>query len=907
MFHRSTTYRAICFILGLIFNLGITVWAQTPDEYAVDIVWSGNIQFSSGEVHVSNAKLKSLHWIEGKGTVKGQQFKRSNVSKARLRVRLTDYNINPGPNPSSVTIRFDSLAFTVLIRDVQSASPVFLPQFNVAVLPVGDNRNFERVAADVYAKKLLSKFDRIEQEPETNFDNLDEHTRDQYVPTWLGTSRDIRIFQINEKFNQPATTQVIYPKNGARAVDFEEAGSKYLNVRYGISYGRGESTAPNISRRLEDGILPILNSVLVDDDIHYHNVSFVVNELYPLDEMANHGTNYLVASNSLFNANFSEKDQETLKQETTRERNKPDQTILCWQLKAINTGQVPRYAWFRIPMAIGTRNIYDTETGLCSINEKYAFSITKLNGKPVPNEEISVLVHPGDTALFEVYLAHRPIEKERLLSFEARASFEQRFHETKAYWKHKLQNAAKVKLPEKRLQEMIYAGLLHMDLITYGKEADSVLAAAIGVYPPIGTESAPIIQFYLSMGWFDKAKMALQYFLEKQFEDGMIQNFGHYMVETGGALWNMGEYYRYTRDTHWVKANKAKILKSADYLINWRNQNKVDSLKLSGYGMIKGKVADPEDHFHQFMLNGYGYLGLSRVAEMLADIDQNLSQTLTAEAAAWKDDILRSVRSSFAKSPVVPLGDGTWTPTLPPWTEAVGPRALYLVPEKYRSHGTFLVPDAMLGPIHLIFCEVLDAHDPMAKMMLDYHSELFYLNNTVFSQPYYSRHNWVQLKRGMVKPYLKTFYNTVAAISDKETYTFWEHLYQVSVHKTHEEGWFLMELRWMLFWEEADTLHLLRMIPRHWFATGQSLRLDNVRTYFGPVSLTVTPSPEQNRIMVQVVAQEARKPKSVTVRVPLPEGRKVTNVVGGSYDVERETVRIDNFNGEANLTIYYTN
>src|SRR5690606_31490951 len=124
--------------------------------------------------------------------------------------------------------------------------------------------------------------------------------------------------------------------------------------------------------------------------------------------------------------------------------------------------------------------------------------------------------------------------------------------------------------------------------------------------------------------------------------------------------------------------------------------------------------------------------------------------------------------------------------------------------------------------------------------------------------PYYSRHNWVQLKRGMVKPYLKTFYNTVAAISDKETYTFWEHLYQVSVHKTHEEGWFLMELRWMLFWEEADTLHLLRMIPRHWFATGQSLRLDNVRTYFGPVSLTVTPSPEQNRIMVQVVAQEAR-------------------------------------------------
>ena len=37
--------------------------------------------------------------------------------------------------------------------------------------------------------------------------------------------------------------------------------------------------------------------------------------------------------------------------------------------------------------------------------------------------------------------------------------------------------------------------------------------------------------------------------------------------------------------------------------------------------MISGKVADPEDEFHQFMLNAYSYLGLKRVAEMLTEID----------------------------------------------------------------------------------------------------------------------------------------------------------------------------------------------------------------------------------------------------------------------------------------------
>ena len=51
------------------------------------------------------------------------------------------------------------------------------------------------------------------------------------------------------------------------------------------------------------------------------------------------------------------------------------------------------------------------------------------------------------------------------------------------------------------------------------------------------------------------------YFLDKQHEDGMIQNFGGYMVETGAALWSMGEYFSYTRDTTWVRAGRTKTPK----------------------------------------------------------------------------------------------------------------------------------------------------------------------------------------------------------------------------------------------------------------------------------------------------------------------------------------------------------
>ena len=77
--------------------------------------------------------------------------------------------------------------------------------------------------------------------------------------------------------------------------------------------------------------------------------------------------------------------------------------------------------------------------------------------------------------------------------------------------------------------------------------------------------------------------------------------------------------------------------KACDYLHQWREHSKKDSLRGKGYGMIDGKVADPEDHFHQFMLNGYGYLGVKRMAEVFAAIGcEEMARNLQAEAEDWK-------------------------------------------------------------------------------------------------------------------------------------------------------------------------------------------------------------------------------------------------------------------------------
>ena len=293
------------------------------------------------------------------------------------------------------------------------------------------------------------------------------------------------------------------------------------------------------------------------------------------------------------------------------------------------------------------------------------------------------------------------------------------------------------------------------------------------------------------------------------------------------------------------------------------------------------------------------------MAEVLSAIDTGLGAELAQQAYEWKKDILTSFYYARAQAPVVPLGDGTWCPTVPAWTEGTGPRALYVDNETFYSHGTFTVADVLLGPMYLVFCEVLDYSGKDAEMLLDYHQELFYQDNAAFSQPYYSRHNWVQLKRGMVKPFLQTYYHTFSALSDHETYAFWEHLYHASPYKTHEQAWFLMQTRWMLWQEQEKSLHLLSAIPRKWLSDGQTISLDNVASYFGPLSLHVTSAINNGEIIAEIFCPSDYQPESVMIRLPHPEGLKAKTVIGGRYDPVRETITITPFNGRSRVVLKF--
>jgi hypothetical protein len=856
-----------------------------------------------GHIEVLNGSLESIVLRQGKGKISDNQFSFSSSGSDILDLSFKNTRVNYGSGATVVTVYNGIHSFSFFLRDVTYEYPIYIPQYNVMVCRSDDNRSYQEIEADIKNRQLLTKLEKIKNDPEESFDSAAVHTRNQVCPIWLGISRDIRLFELRSSQEM----EIVTPRMASSSICLPETNN--TSIDYCYMTGRGQGVEQNISRRLEEGVLPILNTTQTDEDIEYKITSFASLESSQLNKNTSIGTHYLVADYYSEGHMFTREQEKLLKPLLQADSTKTEETVLYLRAEATNKTFVPRYAWFRtIRPGSGWwekfRYTYDKETGLSSYSPDRVFGVSKLNGKPLPNEEIAVLLKPGETAVFEFYLPHNPISKERALRL-SNQSFNERLTECKNFWKAKLDEAARIRLPEKRIEEMIQAGLLHLDLITYGIEPDETLAPCIGVYSPIGTESSPIIQFFSSMGLHDIAKRSLMFFLDKQHEDGMIQNFGGYMVETGAALWSMGEYFRYTHDTAWVKEVKLKLLKSCDFLLQWRERNKKADLLGKGYGMIDGKVADPEDQYHQFMLNAYGYLGLSRVAEILSLMDAANTKRLKLEAEAWKKDIRTSFFNSMATSPVVPLGDGTWCPTVPPWTEARAARFLYLEPELFLSHGTFTISDGLLGPLYLIFCEVLDPSEQASLMMLQYHTDILYQRNAAFSQPYYSRHNWVQLKLALVKPFLKTYYNTFSALADRETYTFWEHLYQVSVHKTHEEAWFLMETRWMLYLEEGQTLKLLTGIPRQWLEDGKTIELKNAATYFGPLSLVVNSNINKGIIEATIECNSERMPHKVVLRIPHPSEKRPVNITGGTYDYTSESVSIIPFTGKASIKIEY--
>jgi len=238
----------------------------------------------------------------------------------------------------------------------------------------------------------------------------------------------------------------------------------------------------------------------------------------------------------------------------------------------------------------------------------------------------------------------------------------------------------------------------------------------------------------------------------------------------------------------------------------------------------------------------------------------------------------------MAASPVAPLRDGTWVPSIGTRTQAHG-----------RDVGW--IRNILYGPHVLIDCGVISPDEPAASWILRDLEDNLFMSAESFSVPvqdWFSRGgitlqpNLVNtavtyLERDEIPAALRAFYNAFAVsyYPDVNAFTEWEPSFGRSggpFFKTSDEAGFLAWLRLLLVRESGDTLYLASGAPLRWFRHGARISLDGAATFFGPVDLRIESHVADGFIEAVVRIPEQFRGKAIKLRLRHPEGKSISRV-----------------------------
>ncbi len=144
----------------------------------VAIIWP---QDNSGTITLSHGRL-----------ISPKAF--NNVS--RLLIEADEEQLGPSAFPTMVTATTAEHAFTFLLRDVHAEAPIWIPAYEVAVTEEEDARTYAEIAEAVRMRHSQTALQRIASDPEESYEHSAATTRDMPSPTWLGLSRDMRLFEL---------------------------------------------------------------------------------------------------------------------------------------------------------------------------------------------------------------------------------------------------------------------------------------------------------------------------------------------------------------------------------------------------------------------------------------------------------------------------------------------------------------------------------------------------------------------------------------------------------------------------------------------------------------------------------------------------------------------------------------
>jgi len=490
---------------------------------------------------------------------------------------------------------------------------------------------------------------------------------------------------------------------------------------------------------------------------------------------------------------------------------------------------------------------------------------------------------------------------------------------TEAYWQAMLARSARVNTPDPLLNDIIRSSQVRC-LIDARSEADgervAAWIAAIS-YGPLESESHSPIRGMDLMGHEDFARRSLDFFIHRYNKEGFLTT-GYTTFGTAWHLWTVGEHYRLYRDKAWLKQVASELARVCHWIV--RQTEKTKKLDAHGkpvpeYGLMPpGVLADWNSFAYHFCMNAYYVAALREVGIALKDIGHPDARFFIKQSEELRKNTMRAYAWTQSRAPAMPLRDGTWIAHYPSQVHSPGNLGDFFPGQDAGRSWCYnvelgahqLVPAGVLAPRSREVTQMMDHMEDvqfLADGWFDYpatmnHSDWF--NNGGFSkvQPYYTRNGEIYAMQDEVKPFVRSYFNTIAAMLNPEVLTLWEHFHHSGAwDKTHETGYFLQQTRFMLAMEYGNELWLAPLITSNWLQDGAAVSAANVPTTFGKVSFRLSSHVKDGYIEAQVEAPIRSTPKALVLRLRHPERKPIRSVsVNGkphtNFDPKRETITL---------------
>jgi hypothetical protein len=485
------------------------------------------------------------------------------------------------------------------------------------------------------------------------------------------------------------------------------------------------------------------------------------------------------------------------------------------------------------------------------------------------------------------------------------------------YWKGLMAGAAQIDLPNELLTNVIRASQVHIMLAAGNEENGSRIDAWASAdrYGALESESQPILRGMDMLGHHDFARRGLEFFIARYNDAGFLTT-GYTMMGTGWHLWTLAEFVDRSDDLAWFKRNASEVARVSRWIAQQREKTKrldVRGQKVPNYGIMPpGVIADWGRFTNVGFHEAHYFAGLREAARVLAKIDHPDAAELAANADEFRECVVRAYRWTQARTPVTPLGDGTFVPAQPPILFIFGEVGGFF-PGEDGSRAWCKNAAAH----HLMVNRLLDPDSEETSWMLDmmegieflrtslgepeYNSETnhrlwFDLGGFNKCQPYYRRSVELYAQRDEIKPFIRGYFNTLPSLLSLENLSLWEHFHNLGGwNKTHETGWFLCQTRLMLLQERGDELWLAPFVTRNWLKQGMTVRCRNMPTSFGRAGYEIHSSADSGVIEAVIDPPSVHAPRRIVMRLRHPEEKPMKSVrVNGrdhaNYDAEAETI-----------------